>query len=136
MTNKSTLLCAYNIHADMQSCQCKCHQPFIAKPQQLDYKQLQFQVEYLLLDAANDMLRQIKRNGDSKADFYLPPVMEKVAKVLADHLSKSNVVHIKAELAATNLRETIDNNVCDALLMPTEARLEHLLKKSKSAISD
>ena len=56
------------------------------------------------VNTANDMLRQIKQDGDSKADFYLPPAMEKVANVLAGHLTKSNVVHIKAELAATNLR--------------------------------
>ena len=81
------------------------------------------------------MLRQIKREGDSKADFYLPPVMEKVAKVLADHLSKSNMVHIKAQLAATTLKETIDNDVCNAPLMAAEARLEYLLRKAKSAVT-
>ncbi|DBB05459.1 TPA: hypothetical protein ACH3X1_012420 [Trebouxia sp. C0004] len=70
---------------------------------------METQVEYVLLDCTNDMLRQIKRCGDSKADFYLPPVMEKVAKIFADHLSKSNVVNIQAELAATILRETLDN---------------------------
>ncbi|DBA91846.1 TPA: hypothetical protein ACH3X1_015983 [Trebouxia sp. C0004] len=30
--------------------------------------------------------------------------MEKVAKIFADHLSKSNLVNIPAELAATTLR--------------------------------
>ncbi|DBA76989.1 TPA: hypothetical protein ACH3X1_009580 [Trebouxia sp. C0004] len=69
------------------------------------------------------MLRQIKRCGYSKADFYLPPAMEKVAKIFADHLSKSNVVNIQAELAATTLRETLDNDfatpwTCQCLLLP------------------
>lgn len=91
-------------------------------------------MEYVLLDSTNDMLRQIKRSGDSKADFYLPPAMEKVAKIFADHLSKSNVVNIQAELAATTVRETLDNEVCDTLDMAANARLDHLLKKSKSAV--
>ncbi|DBB00093.1 TPA: hypothetical protein ACH3X1_013946 [Trebouxia sp. C0004] len=43
------------------------------------------------------MLRQNKHCGDSKADIYLPPAMEKVAKIFADHLFKSNVVNIQAE---------------------------------------
>ena len=78
-------------------------------------------------------MRQVKHDGDSKADFYLPPAMEKVAIIFADHLARSNVVHIQAELAATTLRETLDNEVCDAIAMPATARLYHLLKKSKSA---
>lgn len=91
------------------------------------------------MDTANDRLCQIKHDGDSKADFYLPAATEMVDKVLADHLTKSNMepVHIKATLAATKLRETIDNNhyVCDSLAMAADARLQHLLRKAKSAVT-
>ena len=59
-------------------------------------------------------MRYVKRNGDSKADFFIPPAMEKVAIIMAGHQSKSIVVSIKAELAATALREQLENDVCDA----------------------
>ncbi len=79
-------------------------------------------MDYLLLNPANDMLRQITRHSNRKADFYLPPAMEN----FADHHRKSNVVNIQAELAATSLGETLDNDVCDFLAFGANARLEHL----------
>ena len=58
--------------------------------------------------------------------------MEK-AEIFADHLTRLNVVHIQAGLAATTVRETLEYEVCNSIAMATTASLDHLLKETKSA---
>ena len=84
--------------------------------------------------AFNDMLKNVKRTGDSKSDFFLPPAMERVAMAMAEHLVLAELTHIKAQLAATALREQLDEDACATILLAMEGRLPHMVKKARAAL--
>ena len=56
-------------------------------------------------DMTKDVPRNVKKSSDSKADFFFPIARENLANIFADHMSKDSILHVKADLAATALRE-------------------------------
>lgn len=87
-------------------------------------------------DVSKDVLKHTKVNGDSKADYFFPTALEKVANIFTEHLSKLVVVHIKADLAVTTLRERLDQDVCDGIHSKVQTKLTFMIKKSKAALTE
>ena len=83
-------------------------------------------------DMTKDILRNVKKSSDSKADFFFPTAMEKLANIFTDHMSKDSILHVKTDLAATALREGLDQDVCDAVSSDVSTKLDLMIRKSKS----
>ena len=92
------------------------------------------QVDRILAALSKDMLKHIRATGENKACFYMPPAMEAIAGIWAAHFTRSDSIQLRAKLAGTELRDSLDNTIGEDLVM-SEYRLHVTLKRVKSAVN-
>lgn len=93
---------------------------------------IHLQVHTVMTDIIIEMRKLIKAQGDSKSDFYLPPLLEKVCNIWADHCSKNHQLQIRATILATQYRQSLDEAAVVARTMQRRLRLSYMVQQAKS----